>query len=528
MLDDTVAAPGAAVSLDVDTAILNGETSAAGEENALQRGAAASNGVTAAANGVSATAVAVETEGASVKTFENTAEAAAADETAAGRFEGGWQTRSRRGMRLLHGFDAVTLFAAMVLIATVRYGVEWPAYPRSHYLIGFAMATAVHIVVYDLGGLYESERRIEAPRWLPRAAWQTAIAVLITGTIGLATGRYLLPRGNLVALAVAATLLVDVNRRVARFLRRRSYRGHKPRVLLVGSQLDIELACRHIADAAPYMEVAASAPDTSDLFSRMEASSATDVLLLSDDPLESIYPEPFEELEGRNMGVYRRLKPADTLLGLQRSIQIAGMPFVALRMHVMPPHRLRLKRLIDLGLLLVLAPLILACLAFTAFYTRIRAGRGVIYRQPRVGSNCRTFTLFKFRTMYPDAEGIGGPVMAVQDDKRVVKGMAWIRAARLDELPQFYNVLRGEMSIVGPRPERPEYLAELEVEIPGYRRRHDVPPGITGLAQVLGHYQTDAVYKLGHDLQYIINWSPILDLMILVRSVAVVVRRQGL
>ncbi len=435
---------------------------------------------------------------------------------------------NRRGIRLLHGLDAVTLFAAMSLITTVRYGIDWPAYSHSYYLVGFAVATLIHLVVYDLGGLYEPEQRIEAPRWLPRAAWGTAIAVLLTGAVGLAFSRYLMPRGNLVVMVVVGTAVISANRLASRWLRRRSYREHKPRVLLIGTSEDVDMAAEHIADAARGIEVAGTAQDTTGLLANMTAAAATDVLLLSDDPIESIYPDPFEELEGRHMCVYRRVKPADTLLGLQRSQQIAGMPFVALRMHAMPRHRLRLKRVIDLGLLLAFSPLILTATGLAAAYTRIRAGRGVIYRQTRVGRDGRPFTILKFRTMRHDAEHAGGPQLAVQDDDRVVAGMAWFRATRLDELPQFANVLRGEMSIVGPRPERVEQYVELENQLPGYRRRHDVPPGITGLAQILGHYQTDPAYKLGHDLQYIINWSPVLDFMILVRSVGVIVRRDGL
>ena len=97
---------------------------------------------------------------------------------------------------------------------------------------------------------------------------------------------------------------------------------------------------------------------------------------------------------------------------------------------------------------------------------------------------------------------------------------------RLDELPQLWNVWRGEMSLVGPRPERPELTAQFEELIPGYTRRYEIPPGLTGLAQVHGRYDTDPEYKLGYDLQYLVNWSPVLDIEILVRTVWVVLARR--
>jgi len=134
--------------------------------------------------------------------------------------------------------------------------------------------------------------------------------------------------------------------------------------------------------------------------------------------------------------------------------------------------------------------------------------------------------MLKFRTMAENAELQTGVIKADMDDSRVVKGLDWVRKTRLDELPQFINVLKGEMSIIGPRPERPDFTKEYERFIPGYGRRHDIPPGITGLAQVNGRYHTDPSYKLGHDLQYLVNWSPILDIQILFQTVWIVISRR--
>ena len=150
----------------------------------------------------------------------------------------------------------------------------------------------------------------------------------------------------------------------------------------------------------------------------------------------------------------------------------------------------------------------------------------MLYRQERVGRGGAPFVLLKFRTMARDAES-DGPVLAASNDPRVMSGMGWLRRTRLDELPQLWNVLTGTMSLVGPRPERPQFVARLESEIAGYGRRHDVPPGITGLAQTQGHYQTDPGYKLGHDLQYVVNWSPVLDWEIMAKSLVVMARRNA-
>lgn len=431
----------------------------------------------------------------------------------------------RHGFRYLHAIDAVTLFALMVLITVARFGFDWPTYAPSYYAAGFAIATAIHMTIYYFGGMYEYEQRLGLPSWLPKITLLTTIAVLASAAVGLAANRYLMPRGNLAALLVLGTVTISLNRWVARRLRSRRY--GTSRILLVGNPDDIDLARSHLAESGGDATVVGQTADAARLLDECNRVDANDVLLLSGGSLDLVYPDPLEELERRKTGVFYRISPSDTLLGLQRSRQIAGMPFVALRTHAVPAYRLRLKRILELLVLLVLAPLIVLLTAAVAAYVRIRVGKGIIFRQPRVGRHGEPFILVKFRTMGRDAEAATGAVLAGADDPRVVPGMAWLRESRLDELPQLWNVLRGQMSIVGPRPERPEFVAGLEVLIPGYGRRHDIPPGITGLAQIRGHYQTDPGYKLGHDLQYVVNWSPILDLQIMAETVLVMLRRSA-
>jgi len=149
---------------------------------------------------------------------------------------------------------------------------------------------------------------------------------------------------------------------------------------------------------------------------------------------------------------------------------------------------------------------------------RVIAGAPVLYHQTRVGLDGKLFELHKFRTMVREAEVSSGPRLSEVDDSRVLRGARWLRQSRLDELPQLWNVLIGEMSLVGPRPERPEFVAKISTQVPGYARRNSVRPGIAGLAQVKGRYETDAAHKLGYDLQYLVNWSIMLDVQIVLRA----------
>jgi sugar transferase (PEP-CTERM system associated) len=181
------------------------------------------------------------------------------------------------------------------------------------------------------------------------------------------------------------------------------------------------------------------------------------------------------------------------------------------------------------ALLLVLAsPLML----LTALAIRLEDGWNapILYRQARVGRFGESFDVIKFRSMRIDAESGRGAQWAVRDDPRVTRVGAFIRKVRIDELPQLWNVLRGAMSFVGPRPERPEFVSQLEEKIPYYRERHTVKPGITGWAQLCypyGSSERDAVEKLQYDLYYVKNRSLIFDFVIIVQTVEVVLWGKG-
>ena len=188
------------------------------------------------------------------------------------------------------------------------------------------------------------------------------------------------------------------------------------------------------------------------------------------------------------------------------------------------------KRCFDLVvsamLIVVSAPIVLvAMLLITA-----EGGGPVIYRQQRVGRHGRNFTVFKLRSMTQDAEKDGRAAWAAQNDARVTRVGRLIRRARIDELPQLLNVLKGEMSFVGPRPERPEFVAMLAEQIPFYSVRHSVKPGLTGWAQVRYSYGAtveQSIRKLEYDLYYVKNHTLLLDVVILLETVRVVLLGEG-
>ncbi|GIL12020.1 MAG: sugar transferase [Chloroflexota bacterium] len=188
------------------------------------------------------------------------------------------------------------------------------------------------------------------------------------------------------------------------------------------------------------------------------------------------------------------------------------------------------KRLLDILLALVGLAAFGALLPLLGLLIRLDSPGGIFYSQERVGLNGRVFRIYKFRSMRADAEAATGAVFSSRGDRRVTRVGRWMRKTRLDELPQIINVLRGDMSIVGPRPERPEHVQRLVEKIPFYRTRHVIRPGLTGWAQVRYNYganDEDALVKLQYDLYYIRHQSLALDLNIMVRTVGKVIKMSG-
>jgi exopolysaccharide biosynthesis polyprenyl glycosylphosphotransferase len=189
-----------------------------------------------------------------------------------------------------------------------------------------------------------------------------------------------------------------------------------------------------------------------------------------------------------------------------------------------------LERGIDIAVVIALLVLAAPVLAVVALAIWLQDGGPVLYRQTRIGLHGRPFTVLKFRSMRLDAEADGSARWAQQNDARVTPFGSFLRAHRLDELPQLFNVLRNEMSIVGPRPERPEMVETLRREIPLYDHRHRVRPGLTGWAQINFPYGAsieDAAEKTRYDLYYVQNRSPLLNLLILLQTMRVVIFAEG-
>ena len=447
--------------------------------------------------------------------------------------------------------DMALCFLAVLLAAsslTTRYGMIQGAVPELPLiLVGATIFSVVMALMYAIAGLY---RPISIP--LMSAIGRTVFCLLVGGYLTSLSLRIVADRGYVeqllpAAIAYLAVGLVFVH--CGLFFMRR-VRTH-PRVLIVGTGAEASALASDLASSrrAP-RDVVGLYPASTDERGSSRTETGQRIFSREQSISELVSRYRVHEIivavrEQRGGGV-----PMDELL----ACRIRGIPVLDLAAYsektrcevpidslkgswlvyghgfVQGHARRVLKRIFDvvcsIVLLVLLSPLVL--LAMIAI--KLESPGPVIYRQERVGLGGRSFMCLKLRSMRNDAEKDGVARWASKNDPRVTRVGSFMRKTRIDELPQLWSVLIGEMSLVGPRPERPGFVEELKQEIPFYEIRHTVKPGVTGWAQVRYHYgatMEDARRKHQFDLYYVKNNSLILDLLVLIETVSVIVFREG-
>jgi exopolysaccharide biosynthesis polyprenyl glycosylphosphotransferase len=245
---------------------------------------------------------------------------------------------------------------------------------------------------------------------------------------------------------------------------------------------------------------------------------------------ERLMEQVIAQCNGLPVGIKAVPDLYDVLVGQVRTNQIYGFPLIEILPHLISPWERIVKRLLDVGFSLIVLLVISPVCLLIAAAIRIDTKGPVFYSQERVGRNGRHFHILKFRTMIQDAEKHSGPVWAAKNDPRITRVGRVLRKLRLDEIPQLVNVLKGDMAMIGPRPERSYFVEKLKKIYPLYTRRLSIRPGITGWAQVKGTYdQTleDVKTKLEYDLYYLENMSLRMDLKIALNTIYIMLRGKG-
>ena len=396
------------------------------------------------------------------------------------------------------------------------------------------VATAVTI------GLYRPELSLQPRQLLRNAivagclAFPAALLVSETFRVGF-SGRYMI---WLIAVLVAWVLCVLCTRWLFALALRRHW--FQRRVLILGTGPRAERAAAGLSakrcglfEVAGMLDLAEAglAPDgVSVLSSRSLAAQRIWAVMLAAEPGVELPLAPLLDCKLRGLRILDDARFWEEHLGRLNLDQTDAARLVAAEGFATGALMRGVQRAIDIAISLTILMLTLPLMLITALAIRLDSKGPIFYRQCRVGLHGRHFTLFKFRSMAVDAEAEGSPRWAQRQDPRVTRVGGFIRAMRIDELPQVFNVLRGEMSVVGPRPERPHFVEQLARVIPLYDQRAYVKPGITGWAQVnypYGASVEDAREKLSYDLYYVKNRGIFLDLVIMVATVRVILFREG-
>lgn len=461
---------------------------------------------------------------------------------------------------MLFLFDVLILNTALLAVLALRYPYRFSLSTVTDVPLYFILLTALWFVWASFFDCYDLPRSADASQ----SVWSTGRAALLSALVYLIIPYYTpyFTQSRLSALLFVAVATLSVPAWRLFYATVFGQPTFQQRLLVVGAGRSGAELARELAGKAlfgnPYagsgIQLLGFVDDDPDKagsvvegvpvlgtrcdLRRLVEDLRIDTLVLAISHTPNIHPELFQVLlDCREQGI--RLEPMtnlyERLTGKVPVGQAAGNLHVVLPLSDSPVQRLlwAAKRLGDLlvaGLGLLVLGLFLPWVALANALPVIGSRGPIFYGQTRVGKGGRTFRLLKFRSMVPEAEKQGGAVWARKGDPRVTAAGRFLRKARLDELPQMWNILKGEMSLVGPRPERPEFVAELVKTIPFYQARHAVRPGITGWAQVrygYGASDEDALVKLQYDLYYIKHQSLYLELSILAKTAAEMVMMRG-
>ena len=430
--------------------------------------------------------------------------------------------------------DAAWVNVATILAFLIRFSGRIPASNFQAYLEIIPWITLIRILAFYFAGLYEREDEEDGFHIF----YSVFIAVTLGSIAIVALSFYLrtLPFPRTVFPISWAFNILLISTWHAYLFYQRQKRLPPKRFLVVGGSPKGEEIVEEIKNQPfPRSKVVGllggddkskGSFDSPSLRRALRQKKASDVVIADPDVSHRKILDMVFAAEAEDVTVWLVPGLYEVMLGKVELTHLGDVPLIKLRSEPLKEREKVIKRLVDLIfsilVLIFSAPLML----LLPLIIKLESKGPILYRQKRVGLKGKIYEVYKFRSMLENAEAETGPILARQNDERVTRVGSFLRRFHLDELPQFFNVLKGEMSLVGPRPERPAFIEEFNREIRGYSRRFAVKPGITGLAQLYGKYETSAGKKMKYDLAYINNWSLGMDLKIFFMSTEIILGRR--
>lgn len=387
-----------------------------------------------------------------------------------------------------------------------------------------SMSPYIGLFYLIIGHVFELDKPKEFT--LFGVAYSVTVAIaclfLLTMAMSFLTRRLAYPRSILIMSSIMQIALLSLWHL---FINRQYLIANvRKKVLVVGYDNARKLARKLLNSKGMWANVQAiCSPDSSNLKNNIIKS---DVVFLAEDVEESMKQNIAEKCVKLNKELCYEPKFQEIFLFNANFVQVEDAPALKVRPFDVSNENNIMKRVLDLSICFVGTIILFVPFLIVAIFLKIGGG-SVFFKQERVTQDGRVFFIYKFRTMIENAEALSGPVLAQEADKRITRLGHILRATRLDEIPQIYNIIKGDMSIVGPRPERPFFVEQFAREIPEYNLRHRVKAGLTGLAQVQGKYNTSVEDKLKYDLLYINGYSFAMDIKLIMQTLTVLLKKSS-
>lgn len=444
---------------------------------------------------------------------------------------------------VLAAFDIAACALCMALALRLRFGDHIPVEHGLAYLTYWPLLIALRIFTAYSFGLYDFKHRLTITDHI-FGSWGASLFGIAAGALALSVIQlyyaYEIRLSRIVVGLEWGLMMAWFAMSRATLLLALRWTGRKVRIMLIGP---VE-ACRELAgefrqyapralDLRGTVATGATPQDDdilgtiNDLETIAASQDIHQAILVQSDLAQAELYKLMAHCDNAGIELFLHPRLGLTVLTNGRVASIAGIPLVPMGAgHASTAYHAG-KRILDLIVSLLLLVLLSPVALLGAMAVKLSSPGPALYSQERVGMGGRPFRIYKFRTMRQDAEAKSGAVLSQHNDPRITAAGQILRKLRIDEVPQLYNVLRGDMSLVGPRPERQEFISQFLAENPLYERRLLVKPGLTGLAQIHGRYDTDYTHKLRYDLIYINSISLATDLRILFATIQTVLTGKG-
>lgn len=422
--------------------------------------------------------------------------------------------------------DLVLINLAYVLAFLVRYNWKLPEYNFEPYIASAPFITVAALIYFDMFGLLKFYRKSIQDLASPICKAVFLLSVT-TVTITYFLRGFSFPRLVIVIAPVFQLILLFIWKGFILFIRKRVTNDLKLMVIGERSELSsvldkvehtLKRARLHIKCIVPSDEIGKA-------FKRLKD---VEEVFISDNVSDEIKMKIITQCLSDKKVVYIVPRLFEISLSNARIVQFEDMPAFMLDRLGLTVEQRFFKRAFDIIFSFFAIVITLPLMLFIACLIKLTSPGKAIYRQTRLTAKNRQFNVLKFRTMHEGSEDNTGPILSEDNDSRITRVGRVLRNSRLDELPQLFNVLKGDMSFVGPRPERPFFVEQFSKEIPEYSHRYLVKAGITGYAQIHGKYDTSPVDKLKYDLLYIKDYNLMLDIKLIFQTLKVLTGKNNL